>query len=362
MKTYYNILVVFFLLPLMAIANNDTPKGKYKAERTVHKEYEVSPSAGLEIDNSYGSIDIVTWNENRTVIDVTIIAHANSEVKAQEKLKDIDIDFTANGSLVKAITRFESDDKSFWSSWFGDNDNASIEINYTVKIPVTNSVDLDNDYGSIRINRLEGNARINCDYGQLIIGELLADDNYLTFDYTSKSTIQYMKSGSINADYSGFTLDKVERLELNADYTRSEIGEVKDLNYTCDYGKVKVGKAEKVVGRGDYISNKLGTISGDLNLNTDYGSITIDRLTNGAKEVIIRSDYTGVKVGFASDYSFDFNINLDYASFKGSDTVEITKSHKDTTDKKYEGFHGTKNSGNTIAINSEYGSVTFFEN
>ena len=362
MKTYYNILVVAFLLPLMALANNDGPKGKYKAERKIHKEYDVSPSAGLEIDNSYGSIDIVTWDENRIVIDVTIITHANSEEKAKEKLREIDVDFTANGSLVKAVTRFGNENKSLWSSWFGDNDNASMEINYTVKMPVTNSVDLDNDYGSIRINRLEGNARINCDYGQLIIGELLADNNYLNFDYTSKSTIQYMKSGKINADYSGFTLDKVERLELNADYTRSEIGEVKDLNYNCDYGKVQVGKVEKVIGRGDYISNKFGTVSGNINLNTDYGSISIDRLTNGAKEVIIRSDYTGVKMGFASDYSFNFIINLDYASFKGSESVEITKSHRDTTDKRYEGFHGTKNSGNTINIASEYGGVTFFEN
>lgn len=362
MKTYYNILVVAFLLPLMAIANNDGPKGKYKAERSIHKEYDVSPSAGLEIDNSYGSIDIITWDENRTVIDVTITTHATSQSKADEKLKDISVDFTANGSLVKAITRFSKENKSLWNSWFGDDDNASMEINYTIKMPVTNTVDLDNDYGSIRIDRLEGNARITCDYGQLIIGELMADNNYLNFDYTDKSTISYMKSGKINADYSGFTLDKVERLELNADYSRSEIGEVKNLNYNCDYGKVQVGKAEKVIGRGDYISNKLGIVSGNVNLNTDYGSIKIDRLTNGAKEVIIQSDYTGVKVGFDSDFSFNFIVNLDYASLKGSDTVEITKSQKDSTDKKYEGYHNTNNSGNTVNINSEYGSVTFFEN
>ncbi len=362
MKIYYNILVVVLLLPFMGIASTDGPRGKYKAEKKIHKEYDVSPSASLEIDNSYGSIDIVTWDENRTVIDVTIITHASSDAKAQEKLRDIGVDFTANGSLVKAITRFQKEDKSFWSSWFDDSDNASMEINYTIKIPVTNSVDLDNDYGSIRINRLEGNARINCDYGQLIIGELLADDNYLNFDYTSKSTIQYMKSGRINADYSGFTLDKVGRLELDADYTSSEIGEVDELNYDCDYGTVKVGKAKTVIGRGDYISNKLGTISGNLNLNTDYGSITVDRLTKGAKEVIIRSDYTGVKVGFDSNYSFDFNINIDYAGFKGSDTVEITKSHKDSTEKRYEGYHNTKNSGNMVDITSDYGSVTFHKN
>jgi hypothetical protein len=362
MRTYYNTLIVAFFLPFMAIATNHEPKGKYKAEKKIHKEYDVNPSAGLEINNSYGSIDIVTWDENRTVIDITIITHASSESKAQEKLREIEVDFTANGSLVKAVTRFNDDNKSLWSSWFGDNDNVSMEINYTVKIPLTNSVDLDNDYGSIRINRLEGTARINCDYGQLIIGELLADNNYLNFDYTDKSTIAYMKSGKIVADYSGFTLDKVGRLELNADYSRSEIGEVAYLNYNCDYGKVVVSKAGKIIGRGDYISNKIGVVSGNLNLNTDYGSIYIERLTNGVKEVIISSDYTGVKVGFANDFAFDFVINLDYAGLKGSDSVEITKSQSDSSEKRYEGYHNKKNSGNTINISSEYGGVTFFEN
>ncbi len=72
-----------------------------------------------------------------------------------------------------------------------------MEINYTIKVPVTNSVNLENDYGAISLDKLEGQAKISCDYGQLRIGELWAENNSLNFDYTNKSTIAFMKSGKI---------------------------------------------------------------------------------------------------------------------------------------------------------------------
>ena len=38
-----------------------------------------------------------------------------------------------------------------------------MKINYTIKLPVTNSVDLNNNYGAISINNLDGNAKICCE-------------------------------------------------------------------------------------------------------------------------------------------------------------------------------------------------------
>src|SRR5690606_38398151 len=100
---------------------------------------------------------------------------------------------------------------------------------------MSNSVDLSNDYGSINLDRLEGHAKINCDYGKITTKELMADNNLISFDYTNNSYFEYIKSGKINADYSSFTVAKTKDLDINADYTKSmvEIGE--NVSYTCDY-------------------------------------------------------------------------------------------------------------------------------
>jgi hypothetical protein len=356
MKLLFKSLIILLLLPAVVTAN-DKFKGKYTKTKTLNKEYSVNANAGLRVDNSYGNVDITTWSENRTVIEVTITTNGNDEEKVQKRLEEIDVEFSGSASLVAAKTKFGGK-KDGWSIWGNKKSNVQVKVNYIIKMPVTNSVDLSNDYGSINLNRLEGNARISCDYGQLVIGELSGNDNSLNFDYTNNSTIEYMKSGRINADYSGFTLDKAERLELNADYTNSEVQEVDELNYNADYGKLVVGKVNKLTGKGNYIPNQIGTVSSYLNLNTDYGSIHVDRLTSSVKEVVINSDYTGVKLGYDSGLSFDFVVKLSYAGFNGTNDLNVQRSDNNNSNKFYEGFHGRANSGNSININSTYGGVT----
>lgn len=359
MKPILKILLIALLVPTVALAGkNNGPDGKYTKEKTLKKEFSVNATAGLTVDNSYGNIDIVTWTENRIVIEVLIRTNGNDEDRVQEKLDNIDVEFSGSASLVVAKTIFKDRKNSSWSWWGKNNNNVHMEINYTIKMPISNSVDLNNDYGGITLNELKGNAKINCDYGQINIGKLMAENNYLNFDYTKNSTINYMKSGKINADYSGFTLDKVDYLELNADYTNSEVNEVESINYNCDYGKLRIGKVSKLIGRGDYIPLRIEVLTGSLNVNTDYGSVTVERMKSSVKDVTINSDYAGIKLYFDSDASFNFYIDLSYANLNGEEDLEILKTSKDYTSKTYSGFYGKKDSGTMININSNYGGVT----
>ena len=113
-----------------------------------------------------------------------------------------------------------------------------MKINYVVKMPITNHVDLSNDYGNITLGTLEGRAEISCDYGKITTKELLADNNVINFDYTNNSYFEYIKSGKINADYSGFTVAKTKDLTIVADYTKSLIEIAENVNYNCDYGSL----------------------------------------------------------------------------------------------------------------------------
>ena len=72
------------------------------------------------------------------------------------------------------------------------------------------------------------------------IGELRGRNNELRFDYTSRSSFDYINSAEIIADYSGFTIEKAGDLKIRADYTNANIGEMKNLDYTSDYGSMEV--------------------------------------------------------------------------------------------------------------------------
>ena len=358
----YNIILILLLAiaPSIVLAGNNTPKGKYTKEKRVTKEYTVNSNATLEIDNSYGEVNMVTWNENRVVIEVHVKTNSNDEDQAQDKLDDIDVRFEGNSNYVSARTNFNNSSRSWWNSWRSSNVN--MEVNYTIKLPVTNAIDISNDYGGISLNKLEGTAKISCDYGKLTIGDLLGENNYLNFDYTKNSSINYVKSGSINANYSSFKLDNGDTIDLNADYTKSELGKIKDLNYTCDYGSIITEEIEKLRGRGDYLTAKIGRVNKDLNIVADYGSIKIDEISPNANNIRIQSDYTGIKLGYHNDYHFKFDIKLQYAGLSGKEDLTILKEHKRSSDRSYEGYHGDASSSNTLSINSEYGGVTLYKN
>ncbi|WP_204345918.1 hypothetical protein [Psychroserpens algicola] len=363
MKTQllYKLLFVFILIPSMALATGHKMKGKHTKEKTITKEYQVNANATLKVDNSYGNINITTYEGSSISFEVYIKTNGDDLEKVQEKLDDITVEFNASNMMVSAKTIFSKNKSKSWWNW-GKNNNVNMEINYIIKMPITNNVDLNNDYGSIDLDKLEGRAEINCDYGKITTKELMADHNAISFDYTNNCYFEYIKSGSINADYSGYTVGKAKSLDINADYTKTEIEVAEDINYNCDYGSMKINNANNVVGNGDYLTLRLGTIYNNVNLKADYGSIKIEKMAATAGDIQIESDYNGITIGYDSGYKFNFDIDLEYASLRGADDFEFTKRRIESTDKYYQGYHGSSTSGNMIRIKSEYGSVTFKNN
>lgn len=366
MKTiYYNIIFLLCMIPAISLANQgDKNKGKYSKEKSMTKEFSVDKNALLKITNDYGNLDITSWDEDRIVMEIKIKVSGNDEEKVIEKLKSINVKFEATSQMVSAKTVFGDGGSSWWdkiSDGWGRS-HLKMEINYTVKVPETNKVDLNNDYGSITLDKISGHAKVNCDYGQIILGELLGEDNSVTIDYTHNSTIKYMKSGRINADYSDFTLEKGEKIILNADYSQSILENVKDCDYNCDYGGLKILNVEVLEGNGDYLDTNIGTVKKSLIIQSDYGSIDIKNLEPSVKNVSLRTDYTGIRIGYDKDLDFDFIIKTSYGGINLPEDVTILKKDKGTTNKEYEGYRGNKNSGCTIDIGTSYGGVKLFQN
>ncbi len=362
MKISYKYITFLFLaLSTFAIASEKKMDGKYTKEKTIKKEYNVNSDALLKIDNSYGNLNITSWDKDIILIEVHIKTNGNNEEKVQDKLNEIRVNFEASSDMVYAKTIFNNN-KSSWGWNWGKSNKVNMQINYTIKVPVKNNINLSNNYGNIYLDRIDGHAKISCDYGRLEIGELHGRNNDLNFDYTSKSHISYINSGNIRADYSGFTIDKAGNLDINADYTNSTIITMQNLKYSCNYGNLEVKRANNIIGNGDYVNINLGNIYGNIDLNSDYGSIKIKELTESAGNVNIKTDYTGIKIGYSPTYHFDFEIETEYAGFSGKENLEINISNVKNTSAYYKGYHGKQNSGKRISINSGYGGVAFYKN
>jgi hypothetical protein len=358
-KNLLRILFFICLIPLIGLANSNPKKGKYEKSKTIKKEYSVNADALVKINNKYGNLDVITWSENRVVIEVVITVSGNNEDKVISRLDKIDVVFNSSKSEVSAKTTIEKTS----SNWFGSNNNMNYQIDYKVKMPVTNNANLVNDYGTISLNELKGLANINCDYGKILIGSLYHADNKINMDYTSNSVIEFINTGVIKADYSKLRVEKAKNIELIADYTNTVFENIEDLKFNCDYGKIEVEKGNTIIGNGDYLTMRFGELYKKLEVDSDYGGIRINKLIKGFENIKIDSDYTGIKIGLDDDISFNFKVQLSYGGLDiDSENVNYNKKIVKSSSKYYEGYVNKENSASTIEINSDYGSIKLSNN
>ncbi|MFZ0598894.1 MAG: hypothetical protein WAM46_18050, partial [Flavobacterium sp.] len=289
MKKHYNILILLLLIPLLGFSNDDTFVSKQK---NIKKTYIVNSSAGIDIDNKYGNITVSTWDEDKIDLDITIKVSGGNEDWVNEKLNSIDINITALKSLVSAVTTIGN------SSLKSKGSGNSFEINYVIKIPKNGSVKLNNKYGNITTFNLESTTDIACKYGKIILGKLNGDSNRIEIGYSQNSSIDYIKSGNIEARYSGIKINEAGNLNLDANYTDVFLQEGQNIKCKGNYGTFKFQKINSLVGSSNYVTIAIAEISSNLNIDATYSKINVESLNEKSKNVNINTGYTNVSLGY----------------------------------------------------------------
>ncbi|MFN3640164.1 MAG: hypothetical protein ACK4UK_04535 [Flavobacterium sp.] len=345
MKKLSKILILLWSITSLA---SGTLPGKFTKQKTIKKSVAVNPNATLDIHNKYGNVMVTTWNENTIEIDVVIKLSSDDEKWIDNRLADINVDFSGGKSLFVAKTNFGKPLKT--------SRNSSIEVNYTVKIPKNGNLKVTNHYGGIITHDLVGETELECKYGKVSLGKLNNVKNSIKIDYCSKSTIEYINGGDINARYSGLSIGDFKNVSLNSGYSDVTFQSGDHLNFKSNYGKIILGAINKLEGSGNYLTIKIEELFGSLKLNTNYSNFNIDMIGSKAKDITINANYTNIKMFHATNYHYDFSVSTKYGNFKTNAELDYDTKIETSTSKSYSGFY-KKAGNNQITINSNYGNV-----
>ncbi|OCB74541.1 hypothetical protein B0A79_19835 [Flavobacterium piscis] len=347
MKKHYNILILFILIPFLGFSNDDTFISK---EKNIKKTYIVNSNAGIDIENKYGNITVSTWDENKIDLDITIKVSGGNENWVNERLNSIDVDINALKSMVSAITNIGN------SSLKSRGSSNSFEINYVIKIPKNGTVKLNNKYGNITTLTLESTTDISCKYGKIILGKLNGDSNRIEIGYSQNSSIDYIKSGNIEARYSGIKINESGNLNVDANYTDVSLQEGQNIKCKGNYGSFKFQKINSLVGSSNYVTISIAEVLNNLNIDATYSKINVESMNEKSKNVNINTGYTNIALGYDANYSFDFDINTRYGSIKNDSSLEVLVSEIKSNTKRISGYNKKKGQ-NKVIINSSYGNI-----
>lgn len=121
---------------------------------------------GIDIDNKYGNIIVLIWDEDKIDFEIIIKVIGGNENWVNEKLNSIDVDIIVFKFMVMVIIKIGN---LFLKSKGSSN---CFEINYVIKILKNGIVKLNNKYGNIVVINLELIIDIVCKYGKVIFGKL----------------------------------------------------------------------------------------------------------------------------------------------------------------------------------------------
>lgn len=156
MKTLLSLLALGALLsaPLALQA---------KITRTVEKTFTVQPGGDLKVQTSGGDITVLTGSGNDVKVTATEHIDANSDAKADELLKDLDLQIEQQGNGVTATAKYDKHGGWHFGSW------PPVSVSFTVVVPSHYNVNLTTSGGDIGLASINGRARLRTSGGNLKI-------------------------------------------------------------------------------------------------------------------------------------------------------------------------------------------------
>jgi len=353
-KTVIGLLIVQVALLL--------PASLYGAEvnKKFNKEFSTQGKDLLTIDNRYGDVRVVSWNEQRVVIEVLITIEHPDRDKAEKFLSMIEVNFSENDNTIGATTVIDS--KFSFKGW---GDNYKFKIDYVVKMPVTLNFNVVNRYGSVEIDELSGHADISVKYGSLFVGKLTRGRekplNKITLGY-SKGEILEMGWTELYLRYSGKTsIGTAKAVMVDSRYSKLEIENVGSVVLDSKYDNINIHNVNNIVSQSGYTSYNLGSVSGKLDIETGYGSIDVSQLVSGFESVDITAKYCSVKIDVDENATFKLNAGVNYGGLSfNEDNAEIMTRIYENNSKNIEAVIGGKTATASMNIQTSYGSVKIY--
>jgi Toastrack DUF4097 len=273
-------LAVFAAAPAPALAA--------EARKVTEKTFEFSPGGEVVIQNQNGRITIEAWTQPKVRVQVTRVARASDDSKAQAYLKQIRADVEIRPGKLEIVSRYPKRHETTGFFAILVERVASFQTHYYLQVPVGTALDVTTPNGQVRIRGTRGAIRAETTNGNIEIANVQGP---LTTHSTNGGIEVRDASGSLSAETTnGAIVVELKSLdpegEVSAQTTNGSVrvylpGAVKaDLSAETTNGRVYV--SFPVSGKEIMTTKSVrGTINGggaEISLSTTNGDISVRRL------------------------------------------------------------------------------------
>ncbi len=356
-------LKLIFFAGLMTLMTPMLTLAQFTESKQINKRFKATRETRIEITNKYGKIKINTWEKDSVVFDIKIKVEDKKLSKLEKLIEDVEIDFTGSQHFIIVRTKvgesrssIEKELLNFKESVF--QSDGKIEIDYTVWMPKSNPLKVENKFGDIYIGDYSGDIDIN-----------LSNGNLKSHDFSGKTklnlsfgdaTINKMKSGTLDCNYSKIYIKEADKLQITSKSSEFEITEISEINAESRRDKFRIFLIDNLTAKGSFTNYRITEFNSTLNLKTEYGDLDIEKIKPDFKSVYIESKSMDINLGFNEKSEFGFDIT--HVKSETNFPVKMKIRNEEVLDEKEKKVQLTGNFGNNakttkLFINTAGGGI-----
>lgn len=166
-KLSRQLLSLLFFLTVVVAA-----QAQYTETKEFQKRFAVEPETAIEISNKYGKVELVTWDKDSVLFDIRMKVEERKMNRLDRTLNNIDFDFTSSSHYLIARTIVDKNKSQLEAEFQRFKEtllqaDGTIEIDYKVWVPASNSLKVENKFGDIYIDDYNGPITIGLSNGKL---------------------------------------------------------------------------------------------------------------------------------------------------------------------------------------------------
>jgi len=281
--------------------------------KRIEKTFEMTNTGELYLENKYGNVNIIGWNENNISVTIDIKVSSKKKENAQDLFERIIPKFKTTDNFISIVSEINKKRTSFFSRYFNkvnpfEFDKSNIEINYTIYLPINAEIDISNKFGDIIIDNWTGKLKANIEHGDLWINESIGNANIdMKFGKLRAKSITY---GSISLKNGDINVENSQDLSLKTSGAKIEISKVKELELISSKDEITIENVGSLGGIIKFSTVQLDTVDKSIDLRMKVAYLKVLKINRSDAQVTIDQE------------SSDININISNLSFKFKATLE----------------------------------------
>lgn len=264
-----------------------------QSEKRITKEYDNSIFKSMQINNSFGNIEITPYSGSKIEVLIILSAKNLSGAKATEFFEKVKFDIAEIGSVLNISTQRPENVKI-------RNEISNFRIDFKVQIPENLNVDLTNSFGDLRINGISGKLKVKLRHGDCYIAYANGQNNVIDVKF-GDVRIESLGKSKVDMQHGDLHVDTAHELTLNS-----------------QFGDIHIGK-----------------LGGKSIFNIEHGDMDIDNLSSKFNGADIRVQFGDVDISGLTQFDLDLDLSGNFSDFSYDKSWNVKSKSKGITNSSY---------------------------